>query len=82
MAQQISDELAREIIAYQNRSTSVHIPDKVKVFVGIGAAIVAAAAAYDASVDGLERFEDKAGKVVDKVRSIKTRHNAQPDQAE
>lgn len=82
MAQQISDELAREIIAYQNRSTSVNIPDKVKVFVGIGAAIVAAVAAYDASVDGLERVEDKAGKVVDKVRSIKNRNNAQPDQAE
>jgi hypothetical protein len=35
--------------------------------------LVGASVAYDASREGLERFEDKAGKAIDKVREIKNR---------
>lgn len=82
MTNHIQAELVRELIANQNRSTTVEVPDKVKVLIGIGAALVGAAVAYDASIEGVERFEGKAGTAVDKYRAFKNRKNkSQPPSA-
>jgi len=51
-----------------------HIPDKAKVVIGIAAAIAAAAAAYDASRDGLESFEDKANGLIWRAKNRKNAH--------
>lgn len=52
---------------------NVHVPDKLKVAIGLGAALIGAFTAYEAAQEGLDTTEKYANKLGAKIRNRKNR---------
>lgn len=57
---------------------NIHVPDKLKVAIGLGAALIGAFTAYEAAQEGLDTTEKYANKLGAKIRNLKNRSD-QPD---